>query len=829
MPHHRKVLMLLAGFLLIVSGCAVGRTAYDKGEKLEKAGSLDEAVVKYAQAAAANPGIQEYRLRFLKASEDAARMHFDKGEAYFAKGDFSNAYREYQVANALDPSLERARQQMSLAQKKRDAAQFFNEGKEQEKKRRLKEAFRSYRQAQQLDPARKDIRDAVQALLKRRRPKLDGFELNLKSTKPITLKFRDTRVKDVFSIVTQLSGINFIFDDGVKDQNITIFLENATFQQAMEVITSLTKLGRKVLNESTILIYPKTPEKVKQYEEMVVRTFFLNSMDAKKAVNLLRTMLQVKKIYVNEELNAVVIRDVPETVDVARKILEANDLVESEVVLDVEVIEVTRSNAEQFGLALSKYAVSMNTLNNNASPAAWLTDTFSSTTSGSTTTPVDPSTLLKTFSWMGYAGYITVPSATFNFGKQLANADTLANPKIRVKNKEKAKFNVGTRVPITTTSTTGTTGGFSVNVQYVDVGVKLNAEPTIQQNEEITMKLNLEVSQNLGEKNVGGVDSATTVVTIGTRNLETVLSLKDGETSIIGGLIQDNKTNSKDKISFLGDLPLIGPLLSNKTTKRDKTELILAITPHVVRYMPAPEGDAASFWSGREDDPSTVSPYGSFAEEPEFPPEAATPAAHPPAPPAPMPALSPAVPQPAVPMPALPPAPPQPVPVPVPVPADTAQPAQPQAAVPADSAQPAAAGGGVNLSIGAPGAVTAGRQFNAEIRISGATDLSRTPFKLVFDPDMLEFIGALEGGFLKQGGVKTDFKTSLDKPSGTLEVIMGRTAGTGGAGGSGVLATILFKARKPGYAGLGLQTATFTTTKGSSVEVTPYSSAVEIR
>lgn len=820
MSHHRKALMMLAGFFLVLSGCAVGRTAYDKGEKLEKSGSLDEAVVKYAQAAMANPGVQEYRLRFLKASEEAARMHFDKGEAYFAKGDYTNAYREYQVTIALDPSLERARQQSALALKKRDADQFFSEGKELEKKRRLKEAFRSYRKAEQLDPSRKDIHGAVQALLKSRRPKLDGFELNLKSTKPITLKFRDTRVKDVFSIVTQLSGINFIFDDGVKDQNITIFLENATFQQAMEVITSLTKLGRKVLNESTILIYPKTPEKIKQYEELVVRTFFLNSMDAKKAVNLLRTMLQVKKVYVNEELNAVVIRDVPETVDVAQRILEANDLTEAEVVLEVEVIEVSKTNAEQFGLALSKYAVTLNTL---TPQSQWLSDTFgtTTTTSGSTTTTTQAASLLQTFSWMGFGGYITVPNATFNFGKQLTNADTLANPKIRVKNKEKAKFNVGTRVPITTTSTTGTTGGFSVNVQYVDVGVKLNAEPTIQQNEEISMKLNLEVSQNLGEKTVGGTDSATTVVTIGTRNLETVLSLKDGETSLIGGLIQDNKTNSKDKISFLGDLPLIGPLLSNKTTKRDKTELILAITPHVVRYMPAPEGDAASFWSGREDDPSTTSPYGSFAEEPEFPAEPQAPAAQPYAPPAPMPAFPPAPPQAA----------PAPEPAPALSPADAAQasPSQMQPASPAEPVQPAAAAGGVNLSIGAPGTVAPGRQFSAEIRVAGGSDLSRTPFKLAFDPAVLEFIGALEGNFLKQGGVKTDFRTSLDKQSGTLEVNMARPAGKAGANGSGTLATILFKARKPGYAGLGLQNATFATSKGAPVEVTPYSSAVEIR
>src|SRR6185369_10554514 len=351
----------------------------------------------------------------------------------------------------------------------------------------------------------------------------------------------------------------------------------------------------------------------------------LNKLDAKKAVNLIRTMLQVKKIYVNEEMNTLVIRDTLDVIEVARRILDANDVPDAEVVLEVEVIELSKKNGEAFGLGLSKYAVGINTL----SPSGqFLSDSFSTTTPVATTpaaTGTTPATaitnsttsqLLNLFRWGDYRSYITVPNATFNFAKTLGNAETLSNPKIRVKNREKAKFNVGTRVPITTTSSSGT-GSFNVNVQYVDVGVKVNAEPTIQLNNDINIKLGLEVSSILSTAKVGS-DGNTTVATIGTRNLDTVLSLKDGETSVIGGLIQDTKNKQSDKVFLLGDIPIIGQLFTNSNNSGDKTELILAITPRIVRGITVSDPETASFWSGVEDDPSISKHYASFTQEPEY-------------------------------------------------------------------------------------------------------------------------------------------------------------------------------------------------------------------
>src|SRR6185369_17112874 len=321
-----------------------------------------------------------------------------------------------------------------------------------------------------------------------RKSKLEGFELSLKSSKPITLKFKDAKIKDVFKIITQLTGINFIFDDAVKDQPISVYLENATFQQAMDLLTNMNKLDKKVLNESTVLLFPRTPEKSKQYDDLTLRTYHLSYMDAKKAVNLIRTMLQVKKIYVNEETNSLVVRDTGDVVDVVEKILEANDVPDPEVVLEVEVMEITDHNAANLGLLLSNYNVQVGAFSpsNKLLSTSSLSPTTTQVASGSTPVvgqEVSVDNLLKVFATKsGFGGFMTVPTAQYNFGKTLTKGEVLSNPKIRVKNKEKAKFNVGQRVPITTTTLNGTLS--QVNVQYVDVGVKLNAEPTIQLNNE---------------------------------------------------------------------------------------------------------------------------------------------------------------------------------------------------------------------------------------------------------------------------------------------------------------------------------------------------------
>jgi general secretion pathway protein D len=898
--HSFKPICTLILAALLFSGCTAGRTAFSKAQQLEADGNLDAALVKYAEVTTANPDVGEYRVGYLKATDAAARAHFKKGEAFYAQKNYDEALREYQSAYAIDPTQLQAKQQSELLTRLRTAQTDYLEAVDFEKNRKPREAMISYKHALEFNPGNKEIKEAMDRLLATKRTKLDGYDLNLKSTKPITLKFKDAKLKEIFSILSQLSGINFVFDDTVKDVNISLFLENATFQQAMEIITGMQKLGKKVLNESTIILYPKTPEKFKQYEELFVQTFYLNKLDAKKAVNLIRTMLQVKKIYVNEEMNALVIRDTPDVVEVARKILEANDVPDAEVLLEVEVFELSKQNAETFGMALSKYSTSLGVTTPVGSGTNFLVDSLSAvtttstgTTGTATTTPATPSNLLNFFAFKGYNGYLTVPNATFNFGKTLANGETLSNPKIRVKNREKAKFNVGTRVPITTTSSPSG-GGVSVNVQYVDVGVKVNAEPTIQLNNEVSIKLGLEVSSIL-QKDTIGTDQATTVVTIGTRNLDTVLSLKDGETSIIGGLIQKTKTDSKSKIFLLGDIPFLGALFTNTNDSANKTELMLAITPRIVRGVTVPENDVAAFWSGREDEPSSNKPYSSFTAEPDLLP--AAPAAT--APPAAVPgaAVQPATAQPAAAQPAtmqpaamqpaaMQPAAVQPAAV-QPVTASTAafpgdvqgsavapntKETEDLAAAVASAArarsakrrEAAAAGGSAVTAPAAPvsaapipSAATPGAPVPAKsaaataaprITLSLAAPVSvklndqfsvqinetgaLNLYNTVFVvkyPKNLEVQAQSEGPLMKQNGVATKFQAFADKKKGEIWISLTRTVGNVGASGNGILATVTFKAIGPGSAPIGLANANFTNQAGESIAVTQSNTVVEVK
>jgi len=607
------VVLLTAVCCAGIIGCSAGRKSFNAGLELEQASRFEEAMYSYVEAMKAQPEENEYRVRFLKARDRAAWERNKRGEALMAKGDYAGAMAEFQTAWGFDSTQGRYHQSMERASRLKHSRMFMSEAETFEKQHKFRESAAAFNRALELDQDCVPCKEGVVRVAGHKKNRLAGFELTLKSAKPITLKFKDAKLKQVFAVITQLSGINFVFDEALKDQNVTLSLENATFQQSLDLLTSMFKLGRKTLNESTVIIYPKTPDKTKQYEDMVVRTFHLDYMDAKKAVALIRTLVQVRKIHINEESNSFMVRDTQEVANVIEKIIDIYDLPESEVVLDIEIVEITDNDTEKLGLLLSNYNVQLGAF---TSAGKLMSTSLTSTASSSSTTSAGIDTLLKAFSLKGYGGFVTVPYATYNFGKSLTKGEVLSNPKIRVKNREKSKFNVGTRVPITTTTTTN--GTVSVNVQYVDVGVKVSAEPFIQANNEVTIKLGLEVSSVLSRETVGSADSATVVATIGTRNLDTVLSLKDGETSVIGGLISNSINKDKKKVYLLGDIPLLGPLLSSNNTTKDKTELVLSITPRLVRGITVPDHALSTIRTGREDDPSLMQPYASFEQDPVY-------------------------------------------------------------------------------------------------------------------------------------------------------------------------------------------------------------------
>ncbi len=791
----------------LLAACASPATrSFQAAEKLESEGRFEEAMYRYADSFKIDPTVGESRIRFFHNRVKAAEQRYQQGMNLVAKGNYVDALVELQAAQGIDPTQARFAQQIETYTRYKNAQLAYTEGRDFEKGNKLKDAHRQFLRAAELFPENAEFKAAVERIAKLRKSKLDGFELRLVSNKPITLKFKDAKMKDVFKILSQLSGVNFVFDDGVKDLPITVLLENASFQQALDLLCDMNKLSTKNLNETTMLVYMNSPDKSKQYEDLVLRTFHLNYMEAKKAINLIRTMIQVRKVYVNEDSNSLVVRDTEDVVAVVEKILDANDMPEAEVVLDVEIVEISDKNAENLGLLLSNYNVQLGMFSptpNNKLLSTSLAGATVTTATGSVTTtvPGDITNLVKAFSVNGYGGYVTVPNMTFNFGKTLANGEVLSNPKIRVKNKEKAKFNVGTRVPITTTTTLAGTQS-QVNVSYVDVGVKVNAEPNIQLNNEISIKLSLEVSSIITKETVGGKDSATTVVTIGTRNLDTVLSLKDGETSVIGGLIQRSANNDKSKVFLLSDLPLLGSLFTNTNSSKDKTELMLAITPRLVRGVPVPLPGLASFVSGKEDHPSLVRALSSFDLEPEF--EGAVTKGDENKTPSVTTTKKPAAPAPAAILP-------------------------PSSAPPAPSIPVPAVIQRSLLQIAAPSFVPAGQQFSLDIKISDVKDLANAPFVLTYDPAFVEFVSISEGALLKSDGKSASFSGRADAAAGTVNVTVVRSSGGSGVSGGGTLATVVFKAKNKGPASFAFKSSMFTASNGAALNILPFSTAVDIR
>lgn len=816
-----KRVVALFVLTLLLCGCA-GQRAFLAGKDLMQAGKYDEAVAEYFRAVSKEPENKEYRMRLLEARTLAAQEHLKRGRVLASQEDYLGAAAAFEQAAALDPSADIALQELKVVRDRLRAEELVLEAEQFYRARKISQAKGAANEALQLRPGYEPAQALLEKIQGEGKPMLDGIELDVTSAKPITLKFKDADVHDVFNILSKLSGINFIFDEEIRSQRVSVLLEDASFAQALELLLNMNKLGKKVLNPKTIILYPKTKDKEKQFEDQLIQTFYLSNIDAKKAVNLLRTMLQLRKIYVHEELNALVIRDTPEVIKLAQQVIEAADRADSEVLYDLELIEVSHTDNLDIGPRLSSYATNFGFVN-----------------PGTTTLP-EGSVTVSGLSRLNFL--YTIPTATYNFRKALTDTEILANPKIRVKNKEKAKVHVGSREPIVTTTIAGEQT--TENVQYVDVGVKLDIESNIQLDNSVITKLTLEVS-NKGAA-VSGVRS--TVFPINTTSAQTSLILNDGERTILGGLIRDDFTKSRDSIPFLGSIPIIGNLINAYKKDKTKREILLSITPHIVRNVEMPRADVTSIWSGGEDDMKAGQNFGAFAipveKEAARPPSPAGPA---------MPEISPFPPvvpealktEPWPPLEAPPAAPGEVPPVVVPqaipaLPEATAPPAAP--AVPETSAvQPAETVAPVILPpleippeesrvfLAGPTLANIGQEFAVDVSTTGMQALYSAPLFVNYDPQQLDFVRAEEGSFLKQQGQSTIFTTSVDRAAGKL--IVGYKQGVGGAGasGGGTLFRLLFKAKAAGNAVLGLDRINFRDPAGNRLTVTAAGMTVEVR
>jgi general secretion pathway protein D len=342
---------------MVLTGCA-GQQAFHAGDKFSQQGEYDLAMEQYAAAIAAEPERHEYRLKWLEARNRAALQHYERGKQHAREGKLARAAAEYRRAADLDGSLTVAVQKLKELQDRVEAESLIAEAEEFYNKGRYSQAKANLNKALQLRPENPEAEDLLRQVELASQTIMDGYELDLTSREPLSLQFADMDLRQAFAVLSQLSGIHFILDEDIPYRRVSLLLKKSSFAQILDLLLKLNGLGKRVLNSQTILVYPRTQEKEKQYEDRIIQVFYLSHVKAKNVVNLLRTMLQTRKIYVHEELNAVVMRDKPEVIELARQVLEAADRNDSEVVFDLELVEVSHRDLLDLGPKLSSYSIS---------------------------------------------------------------------------------------------------------------------------------------------------------------------------------------------------------------------------------------------------------------------------------------------------------------------------------------------------------------------------------------------------------------------------------------------------------------------------------------
>jgi len=576
----KRPVSLVVARAVLISLCAMSLCACEtlrpvrESRDLWSQGRIEEAVTTLRDALARDP--QNHQLKAAYEHErELALAHFTIA-ADQARGthDVEQARGLYQSALRLDPGYPRALD--GLAQL--DALARQDELVEQARKLFGAGDLTSAQTLLDKVLAQNGAHTAARRLLQQLREKqLLSAQAppSLKSSldKPITLDLRETPLRNLFDALSQTAGLNFVFDRDVHtDSKVTILIRNSSIEDVLRLVLSTNALERKILNENTVLIYPNNSGKAHEYQDLVLRTFYLTNADTKEVQNLLKTMTHIKDIYVDEKLNLVTIRDTPEAVRLAERLVESVDVAEAEVMLEVEVMELSRIRAQQLGLQFPTQA-----------------------TRGSGTAATIPTRQLgQTIT------AITNPVLIADLFAQDTDADLLANPRIRVKNREKAKVLIGEKLPVFT-STAVQNAGVSTSVSYLDIGLKLEVEPQVYLNDEVGIKINLEVNSNLGT--VKDVTTGTTAYNVGTRTATTVLRLHDGETQVLAGLINDNERATLSKVPGLGDIPGIGRLFTDANTNREKTEIVLLITPRIIRNVVTADFDALVMAAGTDAQP----------------------------------------------------------------------------------------------------------------------------------------------------------------------------------------------------------------------------------
>src|SRR5213594_3387 len=562
-------LLLCVGFGLLAAGWPKGKPDFTQGKKAEALQDYDAAFNFYQKAAKADPYNASYKIKLNRARFEASESHVKRGVELRNQGNLPGAAGEFQRALAIDPGSPIADQELRktvgmIAEKNRAA-----------------------------DAAAELPTDSNEQPLASMPPEIKPL-----SRAPINYK-ASSDAKVVFDTIGKLAGLTVVYDPDFPARRITVDLVNVTLEQALEIVSLESKAFVKPVTENIIFVIPDQPQKRRDYEEQVVKTFYISNtiqpQDLTEIVTGLRQLLDLKRIQQLNSQNAIIVRDTPDKLLLAEKMIHDIDKAKPEVVVQVEVLEARTDRLRDLGILPGQ----------TASVAINPNSTTSS--SSSTTTTTAATTLAQLRHLNGSAYDVTLPSLTANAVLTDTATKIIQNPEVRSVDGQTAKLKIGDRIPIATGSFSsgigiagGTAGGINplVNTQftYQDVGVNIDLTPRVHPNREVSMKLKVEVSSHTGDQSIGGI----TQPIISQRVIEDDIRLKEGEVNIVGGLVQRTDSKTLEGWPGLAKLPLLGYLFSHNKTDHQEDEVLIVLTPRIVRMPEWTKANLRPLYSGSE-------------------------------------------------------------------------------------------------------------------------------------------------------------------------------------------------------------------------------------
>jgi general secretion pathway protein D len=556
-PRHAdlgRAASFLIGLLtaaILAAGCATS-SAIRRGQAAEQRQDYDSAVVEYSAALKRRPDDTNARLALDRAKLRAASDHFQRGRRFAATGRFEQALVEYELALELNP-----------ASTETDGAL-----------RSVRDELRAKNAAARLG------KTDLQAVIERARDlPAPGLDLPAEPSMPASLVFREASSRLVFQSIAKLADISLGFDPAFREANVTIDLRNTTLPQALVAVADSTRTFLRVTAPRTVLVIPDTPAKRREYEEEVVRTFYLSNADLKETIDVLRMVLDARRISPTSANNALTIKDTPERIEAAERVLAAIDKARPEVVIDVELLEVDRTKLLEYGLQIAS----------PGTPPVGLDGSVSIATEPNGTITLDALRNLSSSDVI----FANLPSLYYRLLKADTNTRALANPQLRTMEGMVARARFGQRVPVPVTTfapiaTGGTPQQPIVSYNYENIGVNIDITPRMHHDDDVTLAIAVTV-QTISGAGFGGLP------TFANREINTQIRLKSGETNMLAGLIRDDERRVVNGIPGLSDLPIIGRIFGHTRNETTQSDIILTLTPHIVRVLDLNESDLQAF------------------------------------------------------------------------------------------------------------------------------------------------------------------------------------------------------------------------------------------